>query len=403
MRMADGNGHGTGNGHGADNNDGTQSPARAMKLGEFLRGVRVLDLSHYISGPLASLALADMGAEVLKIEPPTGDGLEQVGPRDAQGRALFYASINAGKSALRLDLKDAAQRQRLLALVAAVDVLIEGFRPGVMRRLGLDYEFLRTLNPALIYCSINGYGGNTSLVNKAGHDANYLAEAGVLDRNGTDRPLYFDPPMADVCGGLYAALAILGAMIGCRRSGQGTCIDLGLADVAMPLQQFQLADFAATGFVPKRGQTYLNGGAAYYNVYATADEQHVVIGAIEAKFWHAFCVAAERPQWIDRQHESIPQRALIGDVAAFIATLSSGECDARFAQVDCCYSKVASLDVALSSAHVVERQLVRGNDDKDLQALFPAWVGGEPPPIRDPLRKLDAGASATPWRTPRWS
>ncbi|MFT5172323.1 MAG: alpha-methylacyl-CoA racemase [Gammaproteobacteria bacterium] len=399
MAMANGDGDGDGN----RDSGGTQAPASAMKLGEFLRGVRVLDLSHYISGPLASLALADMGAEVLKIEPPSGDGLEQVGPRDAQGRALFYASMNAGKSALRLDLKDPAQRQRLLALVAEVDVLIEGFRPGVMSRLGIDYEFLRTVNPALIYCSINGYGDNTSLVNKAAHDANYLAEAGVLDRNGTDRPVYFDPPIADVCGGLYAALAILGAVIGCRRSGQGTCIDLGLADVAMPLQQFQLADFAATGFVPKRGQTYLNGGAAYYNIYASADGQHVVIGAIEAKFWRAFCVAAQRPQWIDRQHEAIPQRALIGDVAAFIASLSGDECDARFAQVDCCYSKVESLDTALSSAHFVERQLVRSNIDNDLQALFPAWVGGEPPASRHALLKIDASSTTTPWRTPRWS
>jgi alpha-methylacyl-CoA racemase len=376
----------------------SKSSAPAMKLGEFLTGLRVLDLSHYISGPLASLALADMGAEVLKIEPPYGDGMQQLGPCDAQGRALFYESINAGKSVLRLDLMNTVHRERFLTLVAEVDVLVEGFRPGVMSRLGIDYELLRTLNPALIYCSINGYGSTTSSVNKAGHDANYLAEAGVLDRNGTGCPVYFDPPIADVCGGLYAALAILGAVVGCRRSGVGTCIDLGLADVAMPLQQFQVADFAANGFVPKRGQTYLNGGAAYYKVYATADDQHIVIGAVEAKFWHAFCTAAGQPDWIARQCEPIPQRALMSDVAAYFNGLSIEECDARFAQVDCCYSKVLALDAAISSPHTVERQLVR-REDNEMQALFPAWVGGEAPATRSPLRKIDATLNPTPWRT----
>lgn len=371
-----------------------------MKLGDFLHGVRVLDLSHYIPGPLASLTLADMGADVLKIEPPNGDGMQQLGPRDAQGRGLFYEAINAGKSVLRLDLKNAQDHDRFVALVVEADVLIEGFRPGVMKRLGIDYDSLKSVNPALIYCAISGYGSNTDVANKAGHDANYLAEAGVLDRNGSERPVYFDPPIADATGGLYAALAILGAVIGCKRTGLGTCIDLGLADVVMPLQLFQVAHFGANGFVPKRGQTYLNGGAAYYNVYSTADEQHVVIGAVEAKFWRAFCIAADRQQWIERQGESIPQHALIADIAAYIKNLNVDECDARFAHVDCCYSRVDALDCALSSAHIAQRQLVRANDANELQALFPAWVGGEPPASRKALHEIDVTRTSTPWGKP---
>ena len=370
-----------------------------MQLGEFLSGVRVLDLSHYIPGPLASLTLADMGADVLKIEPPKGDGMQQLGPRDVRGRALFYESINAGKSVLRLDLKNEHDRERFLALVAEADVLIEGFRPGVMNRLGIDYEALKSVNSALVYCSISGYGANTALADKAGHDANYLAEAGVLDRNGSDRPVYFDPPIADASGGLYAAIAILGALNACHRTGEGTCIELALADVIMPLQQFQLAEFGASGFVPKRGQTYLNGGAAYYNVYRTADDRHVVIGAVEAKFWQAFCTVAERTDWIERQAEPIPQHVLIADVAAYIATLTIAECDALFADQDCCYSKVVALDEAMSSAYVSERQLVRCSVDNGTQALFPAWVGGGSPTTRDPLREIDAAGPATPWRS----
>ena len=219
----------------------------------FLDGVRILDLSHYIPGPLASLMLGDMGAEVIKIEPPGGDPMQHLGPRDGGGNALFYETLNAGKSVTRLDLKSAAGVDELLRLVAAADVLIEGFRPGVMQRLGVDYTRLRQVNPRLIYCAISGYGAAGPGALKAGHDANYLAEAGVLDRNGTGRPMYFDPPVADVSGSLFAAMAILGALNGRNRTGEGCQIDLALADVIMPLQMLQIADYGANATVPERG------------------------------------------------------------------------------------------------------------------------------------------------------
>ena len=373
-----------------------------MKLGEFLRGVRVLDLSHYIPGPLASLTLADMGADVLKIEPPNGDGMQQLGPRDEHGEGLFYAAINAGKSVLRLNLKDDGDRQRFLALSAQADVLIEGFRPGVMARLGLDYATLRSTNAALVFCSIGGYGANTSQATRAGHDANYLAEAGVLDRNGDERPVYFDPPIADATGGLYAALAILGALNARNRTGEGTRIELALADAIMPLQQFQIAEFGSNGFAPGRGDTYLNGGAAYYNVYRTRDEHYIVIGAVEEKFWQAFCLAAGKEQWVERQAEAIPQTALKADLAAYFAALTVDECDVMFAHVDCCYSRIAPLDVAMSSAYVNERELVRRSAENQLQALFPAWVGGEPPASREPFRAFDATRVGSPWPNSTW-
>ncbi len=367
----------------------------------FLAGVRVLDLSHYIPGPLASQALADMGADVLKVEPPQGDGMRHLGPRDAQDRPLFYECINAGKSVLRLDLKREDGRVRFVDLVRDTDVLIEGFRPGVTERLGIGYAALHAINPGLVYCSISGYGATGPSVGRAGHDANYLAEAGVLDRNGSDRPVYFDPPVADVSGGLYAALAILGALMGRAHTGCGCHVDLGLADVIMPLQQFQVAHHGASGYAPKRGQTYLNGGAAYYNVYATADGGHVVVGAVEPKFWRAFCEAAGRPEWIERRDEPIPQSALIADLATYFAGLGSGDCDARFAGVDCCYSRVSTLGEALQSAHVAGRGRVRRAAGGALQALFPARIGGRPPAERAPLREVDGHAASDPWRRPR--
>ncbi len=164
----------------------------------------------------------------------------------------------------------------------------------------------------LINCSISGYGAAGPLAQAAGHDGNYLALAGVLHRNGVP-PRCFDPPIADMSSALFAAIAILGALEARRRDGMGCHIDLGIADVAMPLQLFQLA--AAGQVVPQPESTYLNGGAAYYRVYATRDERHVMLGAVEPKFWRAFCEAAGRPDWIERQVEPLPQTALIGRIS----------------------------------------------------------------------------------------
>src|SRR4051794_29058191 len=173
------------------------------RLGQFAHGVKVLDLSAFLPGPLAALLLADMGADVLKIEPPAGDGMMQIGPRDAAGRPVFYEAVNAGKSLRRMDLKQPEQRAEFLPLGAGFDVLIEGFRPGVMARLGLGYPALREVNPGLIFCSLSGYGAAGPLARAAGHDNNYLASAGVLHRNGQTGPMFFDPPVADVSSSLF--------------------------------------------------------------------------------------------------------------------------------------------------------------------------------------------------------
>lgn len=361
------------------------------RLNSFLQGLRVVDVSAYLPGPMASLLLADMGAGVLKVEPPQGDGMLLLGPRDAAGKPLFHAAVNAGKTVCRIDLKSPDGRQEFLRHVDTADVLIEGFRPGAMARLGLDYDTLRARNPRLIFCSISGYGAEGPLAQTAGHDANYLARAGVLHRNGVP-PRFFDPPVADVTSSLFAALAILGAVNGRRRDGLGCHIDLGIADVAMPLQLFEVAAFGANGTVPQPEETYLNGGAAYYHVYATADRRHVVVGAVEAKFWHSFCEAAGHPEWIARQSEKLPQHALIADVAAFFATWHLTECEARFAAGDCCVTPVLDLGEALCSAHHSVRGVLREGPDGGLQALFPALIDGQPPATRPDFQVIEMKA-----------
>jgi crotonobetainyl-CoA:carnitine CoA-transferase CaiB-like acyl-CoA transferase len=366
-----------------------EAASRGSIFATFLDGVRILDLSQYIPGPLATLFLADMGAEVLKIEPPAGDEMRTLGPRDALGRPIFYNSLNAGKTIRRLNLKDDAGRAAFLELVRSADVVVEGFRPGVIDRLGIGYEVLKSINAGIILCSISGYGAGSSYAGKAGHDANYLALAGMLDRNGTDGPIFFDPPVSDVSGSLFAAVAILGALHGRRRTGKGCAIDLALADTAMPLQMIQIAAYGANGTVPGRGETYLNGGAAYYQVYLTGDGRHVVLGAIEPKFWQAFCHAANRPDWVARQADTLPQRALRDEVADFFSALSRAEIEARFQDVDCCLSVVNDLGAAMTDVHTAERKLVRENADGDLQALFPAWIDGAPPSPRQPPSRAD--------------
>jgi crotonobetainyl-CoA:carnitine CoA-transferase CaiB-like acyl-CoA transferase len=335
---------------------------------------------------MAGQILADMGAVVLKIEPPRGDEMRRLGPRDGAGAALFYETLNAGKTLRLLDLKQPDDHAAMLALATDADVLIEGFRPGVMARLGLDYARLKALNPRIVYCSLSGYGPHGPLAGKAAHDGNYLASSGILDRNGGEPPIAFDPPVSDTTGALYAALSILGALHRRQATGKGCQIDIGLADVLMPLQALQIADWGANGTVPGPRSTYLNGGAAYYQSYATSDRRHVMLGCVEPKFWANFCAAAGHPDWIARQDEPLPQTALIADVSGFFAALRFADAVARFDSVECCFSAVLDLGEALSAEQLRQRGLVRTEPSTGrLQALFPAVVDGVLPRARDAL------------------
>ena len=365
------------------------------KLNTFLTGVKVLDLSQYIPGPMASLYLADMGAEVLKIEPPQGDPMRQLGPRDAQGESVFHRALNGGKSIRHMNLKDPAERDALLAMLPDFDVLIEGFRPGVMARLGLSYEIVSQINPRLIFCAISGYGARGALAQQPAHDGNYLATSGIMHRNGSDAPVFYDPPVSDVAGSLFAATAILGALYRRQTDGQGCHIDLGLADVAMPIQMLQIAAWGADGTNPSRRETYLNGGAAFYNIYATRDGSYVMLGAVEPKFWANFCRFAERPEWLGRQNETMPQTRLIDDLAAYFAAHDLNAIVDRFAAAECCLSPVYDLNEALSQSHLAERDLVRRGQDGDLQALFPVLVDGIRPLSRSAPENQPTSCSPT--------
>jgi len=353
------------------------------RFGRFLQGIRVLDLSRHLPGPLVTLFFGDMGADVLKIEPPDGDEMRHLGPMDHQGRSAYFDAVNAGKTTRRMNLKDATAKAEFLELVRGADVLLESFRPGVMGRLGLGYETLAALNPRLVYCALNGFGSTGPLADVPAHDINYLALAGALGHNAT----VFDPPVADCTGALFAAVAILGALHARAADGKGCYIDVALGDAIMPLQVYQLAELGLTGRPPVQRSGLLNGGAACYRVYETADGHRVTLGALEPKFWEAFCAAAARPEWQDRRDEPLPQEALISEVSAMFAGLTLAQCNERFASADCCYAPVADLGEALRSPHVRSRGLVRGPINGPWQALFPAVVDGEPPAARHDVRE----------------
>lgn len=366
------------------------------RIDKFLKGIKVLDLSRHLPGPMATLFMVDMGAEVLKIESPEGDEVRHLGPRDAQGRPVFFETLNAGKQLQRLYLKSEAGRAELLRLVRDADILVESFRPGVMERLGVGYAALSAANPRLIYCSLNGFGRGGPWERRAAHDGNYLALAGVLDRNGIGRPMPFEPAVADSSGSLFAIIAMLGALRSRDQDGQGCEIDVALADAAMPLQMLQIAEMTSTGVVPKSGEGLFDGGTAYYQTYATADGRHAMLGAVEPKFWHAFCVEAGRPDWIERQHETIPQVALRAEVASFFSQLTLEQCRIRLEPCDCCFSPVLDLREGVDSEHVQTRGLLHRSADGHVQALLPVRVNGEPPAHRTRGRLVGDGGLSKP-------
>jgi alpha-methylacyl-CoA racemase len=362
------------------------------RLNQFLQGVRILDLSRHLPGPLATLFLADMGAEVLKIEAPAGDELRTMGPPGPDGRSVYFDAVNAGKTTRRLDLTRLDDRLAFLDLVTTSDVVIESFRPGVMSRLGVGYETLRPSNPRLVYCSLNGFGHGGPLEQRAAHDINYLSLAGTLFHNGGGANP-FDPPVADCAGALFAALTIVGALHGRARDGRGCHIDLALADVPMPLQICHVAEFAHSGVPPRPSERLLNGGAACYRVYQTADDRYVSLAALESKFWRGFCVAADRRDWERRHEEPLPQTQLIDEVAAMFRGFTLAQCEERFGNADCCFAPVLDLADALESPHVRARGLVHRTSARELQPLFPAVIDGERPTPRARIRAFEPQGS----------
>jgi crotonobetainyl-CoA:carnitine CoA-transferase CaiB-like acyl-CoA transferase len=331
-----------------------------------LAGLRILDLTRLLPGPLATQHLADYGAEVIKIEDTgTGDYVRTMGAM-AGDTSYFYQLVNRNKKSLRLDLKQAEGRELLRRLAAGADALVEGFRPGVMDRLGLGYAALAELNPRLVYCSITGYGQSGPYAQRAGHDINYIGYAGVLDQIGTagGPPAIPNLQIGDLLGGTLTALsALLAALLGAQRTGEGSRVDAAMTDGLLVHHIFPHSDLDA-GVTPEAGRTLLTGGAPCYDVYETADGRHLAVGALELKFWQAFCDAAGLAPLRDRHWAlglapgSAESDAVAAQVAARIRECSRSHWEQVFAKVDACVTPVLTPAEALAHAHHRARGLL---------------------------------------------
>lgn len=344
-----------------------------------LQGIRIVEIGQYIPAPFAGLQLADLGADVVKIEPPSGDPMRQFGAGRVDGASAAYAALNGGKRIVRADLKSTEGQALTQALVASADVLLESFRPGVLARLGLGRDTLERLNPRLVHCALSGFGQNGPLARTAAHDLNYMAAGGGLARSGTaETPVITRPPVADYASAQQAALSIAAALFRRERTGKGCFIDIAMTDVVLSWQAADLADAALAPQASVRGQDLIGGGAASYNIYRAACGGFVTLAAIEPLFWSNFCIAAARPDLIARQDEPLPQTSLVEEIAALFAGQSASAWEEQLDGIDCCFQRVLGADDVAAFPQFEARGLIDGGGDGAVAVRYPAWIDGAP-------------------------
>jgi crotonobetainyl-CoA:carnitine CoA-transferase CaiB-like acyl-CoA transferase len=351
-----------------------------------LAGIVVLDFSTLLPGPLATLLLAEAGAEVIKIESPTGDGLRNWSPRCGD-TSVQFAMLNRGKQSVRLDLRDPSTRHTLDALLSRADVLVEQFRPGVMQRLGLDFEALSPRYPGLIYCSITGYGQTGPKSGVAGHDLNYLAETGLLalSMGSAGNPVIPPALIADIGGGSYpAVINILLALRDRDRTGRGCHLDISMSDNLFTFMYSAIGTGRVTGTYPRNGQDTVTGGSARYHLYPTKDRRMVAVAALEDRFWNLFCeLISLDPSLRVERADSTATKLAVGKI---IAGETSQVWAGRFAGHDCCCSVVRDVAEALNDPHFVHRGVASegpgAHDGRDVPALHVPIDDRFRPPIR---------------------
>lgn len=323
-----------------------------------LAGIRVLDLTRLLPGPMCTLHLADLGADVTKIE-DTGAG--------DYAPDTMRAVLHRNKRAIRIDLKQPAGVEALRVLAREADVLIESFRPGVMDRLGVGFECLHALNPRLVYVSITGYGQDGPLHDQAGHDLNYASLNGAASQTGTrsGELALSNVPMADLMGGaLTAAMGTLAALVDVQRSGAGRHVDIAMADALLAHMVMPLSTRAAEGRVRPAGADTLTGALPCYGYYRTADGRQLAVGALERKFWERFCEVLGRDDL--KAHHRTADPALSASVrtqvSEAVAARTLAEWQARLAGVDCCVTPVLDFEEALAHPHFMARGMVHAED-----------------------------------------
>ncbi len=337
-----------------------------------LDGIRVLDLTRLLPGPYATQLLADLGADVVKVEDTgTGDYARHMPPTTDRGVGAVFDGVNRGKQSVALDLKDDDAREAFYALVEDSDVVIEGFRPGVVDRLGVDFDALREYNEDLVYCSLSGYGQTGPLADRAGHDLNYVGRAGFLDMSRDSEGEAPSTPgyqVADLGGGLFAAFSVVSALLSRELgAGGGEYIDVSMTDVVLSFSQtvayeaFAAADAETEG--PRPGGTPLTGAYPWYDVYETADGRYVTLGALEPEFFEAFCEAAGRADLVEYHDTADPaeRAALREELEALFAERTREEW-VEAVDADATVEPVLTPAEAITDEQFAERGVVTGGE-----------------------------------------
>jgi alpha-methylacyl-CoA racemase len=334
-----------------------------------LSGIKVLDLTKLAPGPFCTMILGDLGADIIKVEEPGAPGgrrAQQAGAAGTLGPAAAfsaspYNALNRNKKSIGLNLKSGPGKEIYLRLAQRADVVVEEFRPGVAKRLGVDYEVLSTRNPRLIYCAITGYGQNGPYRDLVGHDLNYIATAGVLSILG--RP--DQPPtiphnlLADYAGGgMHGAVGILAALVARQQTGRGQYVDISMLDGAVALMAQTFSTFFASGQVPRRGETMLDGGIPNYNVYLTRDNKYLTIAALEPWFFANLCRALGCEQYIPHEYDAARREEIHRFLSETFKTKTRDEWFEILTKSDICAGRMLTVDETADDPHVRARKMV---------------------------------------------
>ncbi|QGN54447.1 CaiB/BaiF CoA-transferase family protein [Novosphingobium sp. Gsoil 351] len=331
-----------------------------------LSGITVVDLSQFLPGPMLSVMMADHGARVIKIEPAGGDPTRSQAPFE-NGHSVWFANLNRGKESVVLDLKTEAGKAALADLIRDADVFLEGFRPGVMQRLGFDYATVRQLNPKIVYCSISAFGQQGALAHHPAHDLAVQALAGFLSVNDAadGTPAVPGAPAADMAAGLTALAAVLMALLGREKTGEGDYIDCAMFDSMLPWCAHTAGGAIAGGPAPVSSRQRSLGGAAFYQVYRTHDDHHVVLGARELKFARNLLSALGRLDLLPfAEAEAGEQEPLIAFLRETFATRTRAEWIEWFADKDVAFAPVLDFREAFDEPHITERGLTIAADGR---------------------------------------
>lgn len=337
---------------------------------EALKGIRVLDLSRLLPGPYCTMILADFGAEVIKIEEPGRGDYSRSFPPFLQDFGYWHLQLNRNKKSVVLDLKSEAGKNAFYELAKKADVVVESYRPGVLKKLGIDYATVSKLNPKIVYCSLSGYGSKGPLAKQADHDIGYVSLAGITAMSGdaAGKPAIPGVLMADMNSALAAGMSIMIALRHAERTGQGQEIDIALYNVAMTLMPGAASLYFGSGFVAERGNNWLTGKNANYNIYETKDGRYLSVGCLEKKFWTNLCQALAREDMIELIDDEKNHPYLKEQLSAAFKERTMAEWEQYLAGKDTCVTAVYNFTEAVVAEQTKANDMVLTVEDEELGA-----------------------------------